>query len=269
VHLHRFKATEFRFFILYSGPIITYNILDSVKYDHFILLHVAITIFSSASLIKSYLHVTEESIRQFVCKAPKIYGEDFVVYNIHLLLHLCTDVQIYGPLDRYSCFPFENYLQSLKRRIRSKRLPLEQVYNRIAEEEDINTEIKSVTSNFVPKQIHYPNQNIVSHFTCKKLIYGNTKLSCKIPDNTVAIGNRIYVINQIVYIDDKYKCIGASLKFSEDLYHHPIRSSKLGIYYVRSINVNNWTTFFVDDISYKCLRLSFMNAVFPIIHNVL
>jgi len=211
VHLHRFKATEFRFFILYSGPIITYNILDSVKYDHFIQLHIAITIFSSAPLIKSYLYVAEESIRQFVCKASKIYGEDFVVYNIHSLLHLCTDVQIYGPLDRYSCFPFENYLQSLKRRIRSKRLPLEQVYNRIAEEEDIDTEIKSVTSNFVPKQIHYPNRDIVSHFTCEKLIYGNTKLSCKIPDNTVAIGNRIYVINQIVYIDGKYKCIGAPL----------------------------------------------------------
>lgn len=209
MHLHRFKATEFRFFTLYSGPIVTYNILDSVKYDHFILFHVAITILSNAPLIKSYLHVAEESIRQFVHKAPEIYSQDFVVYNIHSLLHLCTDVQTYGPLDRYGCFPFENYFQSLKRRIRSKRLPLEQVCNRIAEEEDIDIEMKSA-SNFVPKQVHYRNPNIVSHFTCEKLINGNTKLSCKIPDNTVAIGNRIYVISQIIYIDGKYKCIGAS-----------------------------------------------------------
>jgi len=50
------------------------------------------------------------------------------------------------------------------------------VYNRNAEEEDIDTEIKLVTSNFVPKQIHYPNRNIVTHFTYKKLIYGNTTI---------------------------------------------------------------------------------------------
>lgn len=146
------------------------------------------------------MHIAEEAIRQFVRKAAEIYAEDFVVYNIHSLLHLCTDVQTYGPLERYSCFPFENYLQSLKRRIRSKRLLLEQVCNRTAEEEDVDIEIKSATSNFVPKQVHYPNPNIVSHFTCEKLINGNTKLSCKILDNTVAIGNRIYVISQIVLL---------------------------------------------------------------------
>ncbi|KYN29083.1 hypothetical protein ALC57_01489 [Trachymyrmex cornetzi] len=135
VNLKNFKATEFRFIVLYSGVIIFYNVLHDVKYRHFLLLHVAITILSSASMIEAYLHVAEEAIRKFVLKAPRIYGEDFVVYNVHSLLHLCADVQTYGPIERYGCFPFENYLQSLKKRIRSKRLSLQQVCNRIAEEE--------------------------------------------------------------------------------------------------------------------------------------
>ncbi|KYN29084.1 hypothetical protein ALC57_01490 [Trachymyrmex cornetzi] len=127
VNLKNFKATEFRFIVLYSGVIIFYNVLHDVKYRHFLLLHVAITILSSASMIEAYLHVAEEAIRKFVLKAPRIYGEDFVVYNVHSLLHLCADVQTYGPIERYGCFPFENYLQSLKKRIRSKRLSLQQV----------------------------------------------------------------------------------------------------------------------------------------------
>jgi len=271
VNLKKFKATEFRFIVLYSGIIVFYNIIDKVKYRNFLLFHVAITILSSASLIKTYIHVAEEVIKKFVFKAAEIYGEDFVVYNVHSLLHLCTDVQRYGPLERYSCFPFENYLQSLNRRIRSKKLPLHQVCNRIAEEENIDVEIKSFsTPIYLPKQLFFPNQNFTDHFKCKTLIYKNMKISVKLPDNTVVVDNQIYVIKEIIFIDDKYKCIGTTFKYIDNLYRYPIQSSKLGIYYVKSTHINTSTTFFVDDISHKCLRLPFKEgfAVFPIIHQV-
>lgn len=270
VNLKKFKATEFRFIVLYSGVIIFYNILNNAKYKHFLLLHVAITILSSVPLIKAYMHLAEEAIRKFVFKAAEIYGRDFVVYNVHSLLHLCADVQVYGPLERYSCFPFENYLQSLKRRIRSKKLPLSQVYNRIIEEENIGPKIESVTPVYLPKEVHFPNPNITDYFTCKKLIFKNMKISVKLPDNTVAVGNQIYVIKEIFFIDGKYKFIGTTFKYVNDLYRYPIHSSKLGIYYVKSININTSTTFFVNDISHKCLRLPFKEGfgVFPIIHQV-
>lgn len=271
VNLKKFKATEFRFIVLYSGVTIFYNILDNVKYRHFLLFHIAITILSSVPLIEAYINVAEEAIRKFVLKSAKIYGEDFVVYNVHSLLHLCADVQTYGPIERYSCFPFENYLQSLKRRIRSKKLPLQQVCNRITEEENIEIEIKSFdTPTYLPKRLFFPNPNIFDHFKCEKLIYKNMKISVKLPDNTVAVGNQIYVIKEIIFIDGKYKCIGTTFKYVDNLYQYPIPSSKLGIYYVKSININTSTAFFVNDISHKCLRLPFKEGfgVFPIIHHV-
>lgn len=40
----QFKATEYRQFLLYTGPIVLKEILDSTKYDHFITLQIAITI---------------------------------------------------------------------------------------------------------------------------------------------------------------------------------------------------------------------------------
>lgn len=109
VNLKNFKATEFRFIVLYSGVIIFYNILDNIKYRHFLLFHVAI-ILSNAPFIKDYIHIAEKALTKFVLKATEIYGDDFIVYNVQSILHLCTDVQRYGPLERYSCFPFENYL---------------------------------------------------------------------------------------------------------------------------------------------------------------
>jgi len=39
-----------------------------------------------------------------------LYGLEFAAYNVHLLTHICDDVEIYGPLDECSSFPFENYL---------------------------------------------------------------------------------------------------------------------------------------------------------------
>lgn len=121
VNLKNFKASELQFIVLYNVVIIFYNIFHNIKYRHFLLFHIAITIVSSAPFIKAYIHIAAEAITKFVLKAVEIYGEDFIVYNVHSILHLCTDVQRYGPFERYSCFPFENYLQFLKRRICSKK----------------------------------------------------------------------------------------------------------------------------------------------------
>ncbi|GAA6081499.1 uncharacterized protein LOC113076649 isoform X1 [Tachysurus ichikawai] len=38
-----------------------------------------------------------------------LYGEEFLVYNIHGLVHLSEDVKIHGNLDLISGFPFENF----------------------------------------------------------------------------------------------------------------------------------------------------------------
>jgi len=119
VNLKKFKANEFRFIIiLYSGIIVFYNIIVyKVKYRNFLLFHLAITILSSASLIKTYIHVAEEVIKKFVFKAAEIYGEDFVMYNVHSLLHLCTDVKIWS-IRKIQLFSFRK-LSSISKKTNS------------------------------------------------------------------------------------------------------------------------------------------------------
>lgn len=50
----RWKATEFRFFLLYSGPLILQNVISYNKYLHFLTLHIAIRILISKDLYETY-----------------------------------------------------------------------------------------------------------------------------------------------------------------------------------------------------------------------
>lgn len=131
--IHHWKATEFRMFLLYYGPVVMRDALDQEKYQHFLMLHVAITILSNRKLLAVYFRIASDILKEFVSSSARIYGSDFVVYNVHSLQHLADDVKLYGPLGDFSSFPFENYLGILKRLLRSKRLPLQQVARRLVE----------------------------------------------------------------------------------------------------------------------------------------
>ncbi|XP_041942160.1 uncharacterized protein LOC121705313 [Alosa sapidissima] len=129
----RWKATEFRTFLLYTGPIALKKTLPKLMYDHFVLLHVAISILCSPRLHKHYCDYAENVLRVFVQNFPVIYG-DFVVYNVHNLIHLASDVRKFGPLPQISAFPFENFLHKLKRQIRKPNQSLQQDVRRLTEQ---------------------------------------------------------------------------------------------------------------------------------------
>lgn len=107
--LPRWKATEFRTFLIYIGVISIQGIVHIAIYEHFLLLHCAITIILSAYHIKHVgLSLPRKLLTTFVSHSKEIYGIEFLVYNVHSLCHLTDDVQRYGPLDNFSAFPFES-----------------------------------------------------------------------------------------------------------------------------------------------------------------
>uniref|UniRef100_T1IKN9 DUF4806 domain-containing protein n=1 Tax=Strigamia maritima TaxID=126957 RepID=T1IKN9_STRMM len=62
-----------------------------------------------------------------------LYGEQYMSYNIHGLLHLASDAHHFGHLDLFSAFPFKNFMQIFKRLLRKGDKPLEQIIKRLAE----------------------------------------------------------------------------------------------------------------------------------------
>lgn len=62
-----------------------------------------------------------------------IYGESELIFNVHCLQHICEDARNFGSLDTFSAFPFESYLQRVRRMVHGTRLPTSQIFRRIAE----------------------------------------------------------------------------------------------------------------------------------------
>lgn len=131
-HYKMWKATEFRMFLLYTGPIVLYGILDVDLYNNFLHLHVAITLLSSRTNEKN-IDVANQLLYNFVQQVEKLYGDNFLVYNIHLLIHIARDAKKFNCFEDFSAFAFESYLGELKKLIRSPNKVLQQIKNRLIE----------------------------------------------------------------------------------------------------------------------------------------
>lgn len=140
-HYKMWKATEFRDFLLYTGPIALKGVITNSAYKHFMALSTAARILVSSEHSK-YNKAAEDLLKYVVCHFKTLYGVENLTYNVHCLLHLAADTMKYGQLDKFSAFKFEAYLGKIKRKIRTAYLPLQQICNRIAEMRSV-TEIKA------------------------------------------------------------------------------------------------------------------------------
>lgn len=77
--------------------------------------------------------------KAFIRLCKDSYGEDFIVYNVHNLIHLPYDCLKFGEVDNFSCFSFENFLFKMKGCIKSGNKPLAQFINRSLELMYINS----------------------------------------------------------------------------------------------------------------------------------
>jgi len=140
--LAHWKATEFRTFLLYSGYLIMRKIAKDDIVQHFLCLSVAMSILVSEKLSKStdnreYAH---RLLLHFVEKAAALYGPEFLVYNVHSLTHFSREAELFGPLDKSSAFIFENFMQQLKKSVKSARNPVLQVARRLQEKNNFSNQ---------------------------------------------------------------------------------------------------------------------------------
>lgn len=67
-----------------------------------------------------------------------------ISHNVHIILHLADDVKKYGPLNNFSAFPFESFMQPLKKKIKSGVKPLQQLIRRYAEDKKFQTNLEDI-----------------------------------------------------------------------------------------------------------------------------
>lgn len=249
------KATEFRSFLLYLGPVVLSGVLSHNVYMHFLTFSIAIYIAADPALAKSsqWIAYANDLLHCFVKRTECIYGKQMMVYNLHSCLHLMGDVANFGCLDNFSAFPFENYMQKIKGMVRGPSKQLQQVCKRLSElqENDFGNNSKKQdvirTKNGQIFQLQSPS------------VAGNVIISIKEPDNCFLLDSqRIILISKIEKISDHDFIFSCSEMLNKsDFFTRPLPSSRLSIFKISPNVDHSPTTFQVNsrEIVKKCMLL--------------
>lgn len=90
--ISRWKATQFRFFLLYCGPVVLKSVLPDHHYRHFLLLFAAYRILNSSDVSVTTCDYAKYLLTKFFKLLPSLYGESSQVLSMHNLIHIADDV---------------------------------------------------------------------------------------------------------------------------------------------------------------------------------
>jgi len=273
--LDRWKATEYRNFLVYTGPVILKGILPTDMYNHFKIFNIAIYCLANALFYRHYLNFAHELLVAFVDQFGHLYGEDQYVYNVHGLVHLADDVARFGELDNYSSFPFESYLGQLKKLVRKPNAPLQQVIRRLSEKK-----AKFVQSMYIPlsgsvkkKHNNGPRVNEYQLYgQYQEITLTNMFISIKRGDNCILSGEKVGLVRNILSpSEDSLERIFVVQWFrggQSCFYCDPLHSSDLRIFKVFHLN-DHVSTIQMRDISSKCVLLPYRDqyVAIPLMHS--
>ncbi|XP_066588102.1 uncharacterized protein [Prorops nasuta] len=272
----RWKATEFRLFLLYTCPIVLKGVLSKEKYIHFITLHVAITLLISKKYYNIYIDYANDLLINFVSNTKILYGAHFLIHNIHNLLHLVDDVRRFGQLDNFSNFSSENYLQALKKMIRKDGDIIPQVVRRLNEYYLNSFNDGSYSLKECKFLQEYANGILADNCSSPQyktvLFPNNFKLSlsirdsCCIMNNSTIVNVKNFAFNSVL---DEMVIIGHAYTESSDFYTEPCQSSLLDIRLVSNVGpLQYWP---ITSVANKGVRLPFggQYVVFPLLHTTI
>ena len=92
------KASEYRYCLLFYGLPVMVDILAQNRFSNFSLLAHSVHIQLQFSILKLSLNYAEKMIIRFCQYFQLIYGQRYMLSNIHQLMHLCDEVKHLGPL---------------------------------------------------------------------------------------------------------------------------------------------------------------------------
>lgn len=262
--IDRWKATELRQFLLYTGIVILKSIIPPTKYNHFLSLSIAIRIMADPQMCMTFLDYVRSLLLSFVSNYGIIYGEEYLSHNVHNLLHIADDVKTFGCLDNFSCFKYENNMQKIKKKLHQCGKPLQELSNRIFEE------LKQSIVQY--PIVHYP---IVVYTNNKKISYiqyENFNIALTKNDKCALLNDNsvVFVLN---VIEEENMIIFRAKRFlnPKSFFTVPCGSEKLCIFLISSTTAFETITVPLTGIKKKCLILKYMNEAdsyitIPLLH---
>lgn len=282
----RWKATEFRLFLLYTGPVTLPGILPQSVYDHFMLLSVGITLLVSPAYCQLYNEYAHSLLVSFVQLASTLYGNDFLVYNVHGLVHLANDVKRHGSLDGFSSFPFENELKNMKQLVRKAGNPLAQCVRRLTEQRRFSSCKKISSGDCIEPTAEHHSGPVPAGFEeavqFRKLTFGKFKVNVNRSPSDCCVAicgvGPVVVVNVLSWSGSLY-VVCKRFKSLTDVFTYPLASSSIGIFRAARM-YKQLFVFPVSHILSKCVcfpasdtsqshSASHHYNIFPVVHTVI
>ena len=239
----RWKATEFRQFLLYLGPVVLRGILDEKKYENFLNFSICFYISCHPLRASMYAEFVGKMLLELMNQFASLYGENELVYNMHCLSHIWEDVKLRGHLDQYSAFPFESYMGKLRRMVRSSTMPASQIVRRIKERQEAGC--SDVSLHFDDTLNGITRLNSVE----KYIKHDRLILSAQRPDNAVIVNG------QPAWIVDSKSDMVKILRFSrnEEFFERCVSSKDLFIFKCSVPSRSQWIP--VNMVDCKCVSI--------------
>lgn len=204
------------------------------------------------------------------CKT--IYGNWFLSYNVHCLIHLADYVMRFGALCRYSSFIFENNMKTVKAMVRKHECVLAQIVRRMYEQET-NLIKKIETGKTVLKSKHSSepvfSTGVGKQF--KEIHYKSMINKCDVANSCVILEDETVVkILNIIEHNNTVVIIGQKLNNlrQTDLFQKPLRSSRLGIFSVNTSRMSFQNSWPISAIKCKAVCIPYSSkkdfAIFPL-----
>ncbi|XP_025154467.1 uncharacterized protein LOC112588511 [Harpegnathos saltator] len=272
--LTRWKATELRVFLLYLGPVMLLNILPEDNLLHFNALHCSMRILCHPVDCFRNNRYSRDLLIQFVEIFKQLYGNDTIIYNVHNLIHINEDVLMFGPLDDFSAFPFENYMQSIKKMLRKADKPLQQLYKRISENynEVIHNDCNKYSIPILKKKcLKVLPMNCTNAY--RMIQFSDFILTDKKPNNCCYLKDKTIVAIEHICYNEKETAviIGRKLLTKNNLLFYPCESRNMDIYVVQ--NLSDLIMWPITEIMNKTVQLPFKNRTswccMPLLHSSL
>lgn len=246
--IDRWKATEFRQYILYTSIVVLKDVVPDIIYKNSLLLTVSLSVLlnSNDEIRNSYLPYARELLKCFVQQCRDIYGQSFIVYNVHNLLHLVDDVENYQcSLNDICAFPYENELHKIKQLVRSSNNPVSQVFKRLAEKKMFN-ESKVTEANH--------------------RIY----ISTKYKNNCFMLKNEDFVFLRKLKNDVYYECDVLRQSQTENFFTEPCNSKLINIVFMKNKSNLKKKVIHLEQLHRKVIKLPYKDGVVlvPVVHDI-
>ena len=123
--------------------------------------------------LNKYLDYAKDLLVYFVKKSATLYGQNFVTYSVHSLIHLKDyENPFQVNLDKISCFLFKNCIHQFKRHVKITHNPPAQITKRVTEMENAGVEEyhKNVVTKISIQNSDYWLMLQNSNFVCVKSV---------------------------------------------------------------------------------------------------